>query len=51
MEAAIRMSVTNADQSVARLRDVRMAQTLAHTRFAERITERFGVLPEHEQNQ
>lgn len=51
MEAAIRMSVANADQSVARLRDVRTKQTLAHTRFAERITERFGVLSEREQNQ
>lgn len=51
MEAAIRTSVANADQSVTRLRDVRMKQTLAHTRLAERITKRFGVLPGHEQNQ
>lgn len=51
MESAIRTSVAYASQSVARLRDVRMKQAVTHTRFAELITQRFGVLPEHAQNQ
>jgi hypothetical protein len=50
MEAAIRTSAANADQSVARLRELRTKQTLTHTQFADRITERFGALPGREQD-